>query len=138
MEYQYTQPRGPIAAMYSSPGPSCYALPGLVGQSTHDPRSIHRREPAFAFGTRHDKWTDNCSPGPCYNPNPKIYRDGHDKTPHYSLHSRPKGSSAYQTPGPGQYSPEAAGPTSGRMAASYSFGTRHKHRGVDMIPGIIA
>lgn len=38
--YDYTRPRGPIAAMYSSPGP-CYGLPGLVGQREHDPRSVH-------------------------------------------------------------------------------------------------
>jgi hypothetical protein len=65
MVYNYTKPRGPIAAMYSSPGP-CYGLPGLVGQKTHDPRSLHNKGPAYPFGVRHGKFKDDCSPGPCY------------------------------------------------------------------------
>ena len=42
MAYNYTKPRRPIAAMYTSPGP-CYALPSLMGQTRHDPRSIHTK-----------------------------------------------------------------------------------------------
>ena len=87
MVYNYTKPRGPVAAMYSSPGP-CYALPGLVGQIGHDPRSVHFKGPAYAFGIRHGKFSDDCSPGPCYFPDAKIYRDGRDGTPHYSLYGR--------------------------------------------------
>ena len=43
---------------------------------THDPRSVHFRSPAYAFGIRHGKMTDDCSPGPCHLPEQKIYRDG--------------------------------------------------------------
>ena len=53
-DYNYTKPRGPVAAMYSSPGP-CYALPGLVGQPNHDPRSVHNKGPSYPFGIRHGK-----------------------------------------------------------------------------------
>ena len=74
MVYKYTRPRGRIAAMDSSPGP-CYALPSLMGQSHHDPRSAHTRGPAFAFGTRHrHEEAGGASPGPCYLPDTKMYR----------------------------------------------------------------
>ena len=86
-DWKPTVPRGPIAAMTSSPGP-VYALPGLVGQPKHDPRSSHSRGPAYAFGIRHGKFADDCSPGPAYLPNAKIYKDGMDGTPHYSLYGR--------------------------------------------------
>ena len=63
MAYEYTRPRGPIAAMYSSPGP-VYQLPTLTGARTHDPRSVHGRGPTWLFGIRHGKLTEDCSPGP--------------------------------------------------------------------------
>ena len=71
MVYEYTKPRAPIAAMYSSPGP-CYGLPALTGDKTHDPRSSHYKQPAYSFGVRHGKFKDDCSPGPCYYPNTKV------------------------------------------------------------------
>ena len=135
MVYSYTKPRGPIAAMYSSPGP-CYALPGLVGQGTHDPRSVHNKGPAYPFGVRHGKFRDDCSPGPCYYPNAKIYRDGNDGTPHYSLYSRHKDGTQFKTPGPGAYSPEQSGASAtANQPPKYSFGTRHRHRKMDGTPG---
>ena len=134
MVYNYTKPRGPIAAMYSSPGP-CYALPGLVGQPRHDPRSVHYKGPAYPFGIRHGKFKDECSPGPTYYPSPKIYRDGQDGTPHYSLYSRPRDTMLFKTPGPGAYSPERSGPTAKSSPPAYSFGTRHRGRKTDDIPG---
>lgn len=133
MVYNYTKPRGPIAAMYSSPGP-CYGLPGLVGQKTHDPRSVHAKMPAYPFGVRHGKFKDDCSPGPCYQLNSKIYRDGADGTPHYSLYGRPDAIANFKPPGPGAYSPEKAGPSSFKHHPQYSFGTRHRHRKTDNTP----
>lgn len=53
--FVYTRPRGPIAAMYNSPGP-CYSLPTLVGQPNHDFRSVHVKKPAWVFGIRHGKF----------------------------------------------------------------------------------
>lgn len=134
MVYEYTKPRGPIAAMYSSPGP-CYSLPGLTGQPTHDPRSVHAKGPAYSFGVQHGKLRDDSSPGPCYNPNSKIYRDGQDGTPHYSLYGRQKDMTSFKPPGPGAYCPESAGASSKTMAPAYSFGGRHRYRKTDKCPG---
>lgn len=87
MVFTETKPRGPISAMHSTPGP-VYLLPGLVGSSFHDPRSVHTKQPAYSFGLRHGKYKDDSSPGPCYFPNPKVSRTGKDGTPHYSLYAR--------------------------------------------------
>lgn len=134
MVYNYTKPRQPIAAMYSSPGP-CYALPGLVGQIGHDPRSVHMKGPAYPFGIRHGKFQDDCSPGPCYLPDPKIYRDGRDGTPHYSLYGRHRDLTRFKVPGPGTYSPEKSGPSAYYTPPHYTFGMRHMSRKLDNIPG---
>ncbi|KAK7108569.1 ciliary microtubule associated protein 1A-like [Littorina saxatilis] len=131
--YKYTRPRQPIAAMFSSPGP-CYGLPGLVGQRNHDTRSVHVKYPAWNFGIRHGKFRDDCSPGPCYFPDTKIFRDGKDGTPHYSLYSRAADPNLFSAPGPGAYSPEATGAGGKRMPPAYSFGTRHKARRTDQTP----
>lgn len=133
-DYNYTRPRGPIAAMYHSPGP-IYGLPGLVGQKSHDPRSVHYKGPAYPFGVRHGKFRDDCSPGPCYKPNGKLYRDGMDGTPHYSLYSRPKDSSTFKPPGPGAYQPERSGQSAYPREPAYSFGLRHRNRRTDDTPG---
>ena len=134
MVYNYTKPRGPIAAMYSSPGP-CYALPGLMGQKLHDPRSVHYKAPSYIFGIRHGKFSDECSPGPCYSLNPKMFRNGQDGTPHYSLYGRQRDYTAFKTPGPGTYSPEHSGASASLQAPCYSFGTRHRQRRSDNTPG---
>lgn len=134
MVYNYTKPRGPIAAMYSSPGP-CYGLPSLVGQPGHDPRSSHARGPAYPFGVRHGALTDDCSPGPTYLPDSKIFRNGKDGTPQYSLYGRPRDLQGMQTPGPGAYAPESTGPNGKRMPPAYTFGTRHADRSTDKTPG---
>ncbi|KAK6177879.1 hypothetical protein SNE40_012754 [Patella caerulea] len=133
MVYQYTKPRTAIAAMYNSPGP-CYGLPSLIGQSTHDPRSSHIKKPAYSFGVRHGRFRDDCSPGPCYNPDPKILRSGKDGTPHYSLYSRQHDGTIFRTPGPGSYQPEHSGPSSHFNHPSYSFGSRSKFRRTDNVP----
>lgn len=129
-----TKPRGPIAAMYSSPGP-CYGLPGLTGQVNHDGRSVHFKGPAYIFGIRHGKFQDDCSPGPCYLPQAKYYRDGQDGTPHYSLYSRNPDLTSFKTPGPGAYNAEVNGPNTTYSAPKYSFGTRHRSRRTDNTPG---
>ena len=82
-----TKPRAPISAMHSTPGP-VYLLPGLVGSTFHDPRSVHSKQPAYSFGLRHGKYKDESSPGPCYFPNPRISRTGKDGSPQYSLYAR--------------------------------------------------
>lgn len=134
MVYNYTKPRGPIAAMYSSPGP-CYGLPGLVGQKQHDPRNVHQKGPAYPFGVRHGKFRDDCSPGPCYMLNSKVFKDGNDGTPHYSLYGRQKDGIIYKVPGPGAYSPEKSGQTAYFKYPAYSFGSRAQNRKIDNTPG---
>ena len=129
-----TKPRGPIAAMYSSPGP-CYRLPGLVGTQNHDPRNTHVIAAAYTFGSRHGKYRDDCSPGPCYYPHPMILRNGKDGTPHFSLHRRTAEIKSFANPGPGAYSPERAGPNSKPTAPMFSFGDRFKLRKSDNTPG---
>lgn len=134
MVYNYTKPRGPIAAMYGSPGP-CYGLPGLVGQRQHDPRSAHVKGPAYAFGIRHGRFSDDCSPGPCYHPGAKLYRDGKDGTPIYSLSDRPKTAPAFKSPGPGAYAPERSGQQAFYRPPAYTFGLRNRQRKSDTTPG---
>ncbi|XP_025098559.1 outer dense fiber protein 3-like [Pomacea canaliculata] len=132
--YKYTHPRTDIGAMFNSPGPGCYLLPDLVGEKHHDPRSVHNKNPGWSFGIRHGKFKDDCSPGPAYLPNAKIYRDGKDGTPHYSLYSRNEDLQNFKTPGPGAYRPESTGPTGHPRYPAYSFGIRHKQRRTDQTP----
>lgn len=128
-----TVPRCEIAAMHSGPGP-CYALPELIGQKNHDARNIHVRAPAYLFGIKSGKLTNDCSPGPKYNPNSKITRVGQDGTYCYSLYGRQKEMTAFLTPGPGTYKPEGSGPQASHSAPQYSFGTRARNRGTDQTP----
>ena len=71
MVYEYTKPRGPVAAMFTGPGPS-YGLPGLTGRSNHDPCSRFVKAPAFHFGSRSLGNEQSAGPGPCYMPQPKV------------------------------------------------------------------
>jgi len=71
MVYWYTKPRGPVAAMFTGPGPS-YGLPGLTGRSNHDPCSRFVKAPAYHFGSRSLGDEQTAGPGPCYLPQPKV------------------------------------------------------------------
>ncbi|XP_074662415.1 ciliary microtubule associated protein 1A-like [Tubulanus polymorphus] len=133
MVYNYTIRRAPIAAEYSSPGP-CYKVPEMLGNKSHDPRSGYFIAPAYSFGIKHGKFLDDCSPGPCYLPDSLVNRHGRDGTPKYSLYGRPRDCLAFQTPGPGAYSPEKAGPSAYRNHPIHSFGCRHKSRKADQSP----
>ncbi|CAH8576464.1 unnamed protein product [Schistosoma turkestanicum] len=134
MVYNYTKPRGPIAAMYSSPGP-CYALPGLTGFPNHDPRSNHLRGAQWSFGIRHRAIDSQCSPGPRYYPDSKILRDGKDGTPHFSLYSRQKEAMMFSNPGPGAYSIENSDQFVFNKAPACSLSSRTKELKPDDFPG---
>jgi len=69
--YECTTPRGPVAAMFTGPGPS-YGLPGLTGRSNHDPCSRFAKAPAYHFGSRSLGEEQTAGPGPCYMPQPKV------------------------------------------------------------------
>ncbi|XP_064629636.1 ciliary microtubule associated protein 1A-like [Lineus longissimus] len=131
--YPPTSVRGPIAAMYRSPGP-CYGLPGLVGQIAHDPSSKYYRGPTYVFGQHHGKFTDDCSPGPCYYPDSRITRCGKDGSPHYSLHDRTQSAAPFKVPGPGTYSPEKSGPSAYHHHPEHSFGGISKKRSLVNTP----
>ncbi|XP_069485581.1 ciliary microtubule associated protein 1B [Ambystoma mexicanum] len=126
------RPRGPIAALYSSPGPK-YGLPGNTGYAHHDPSRF--RAPAYSFGSRRFQLTDDCSPGPGYLVPSNITTHGKDGTPAYSLYGRPKDLELFKTPGPGSYSPEKSGKSAYRSAPVYSLAARTKGFGSDQTPG---
>lgn len=138
MVYTETKPRGPIAAMYNSPGPMVYSLPTLVGSQTHDPRSEKPKLPSWSFGTKHASLTEDASPGPVHHPDAKITRSGKDGTPLYSLYSRPRDPTMFQPPGPGAYSPEKSGPSANYQSPRHSFGARTRLRAMDKNPGSLS
>ncbi|KAK9958747.1 hypothetical protein ABG768_010852 [Culter alburnus] len=126
------RPRGPIAAMYNSPGPT-YALPGATGMNNHDPRM--QKGPAFSFGTRHRHLEANFSPGPGYLVPSNITRVGRDGTPAYSVYGRRKDIQPFKTPGPGSYSPENATKTTYYSPPAFSLSARTKLFRNDQTPG---
>ncbi|XP_078534038.1 ciliary microtubule associated protein 1B [Lissotriton helveticus] len=126
------RPRGPIAALYSSPGPK-YALPGNTGYTNHDPSTY--RAPAYSFGTRRFRLTEDCSPGPAYMVPTNMTMRGKDGQPAYSLYGRPRDLDSFKTPGPGAYSPEKAGKSAYRSAPIYSLSSRTRAFANDQTPG---
>lgn len=134
MVYNYTKPRGPVAAMYSSPGP-CYALPGLIGQNNHDPRSNYSRASQWSFGIKHAHFSSENSPGPCYFPDSKCLRTGKDGAPNYSLSSRHKDVIIFSNPGPGAYSIRNGDNSVYFKAPAYSLNSRNKEFKIDNGPG---
>ncbi|XP_076589744.1 ciliary microtubule associated protein 1B [Chaetodon auriga] len=126
------RPRGPIAALYGSPGPK-YALPGLTGISKHDPTK--NKAPMFSFGTRHNLINCDCSPGPRYLIPSNITRCGQGGTPAFSIHSRLKEPETFQAPGPGKYSPERSGKMIFHSAPAFSLSGRKKDGSAHETPG---
>ncbi|XP_034541730.1 outer dense fiber protein 3-B [Notolabrus celidotus] len=126
------RPKAPIAALYGSPGP-IYALPGLTGNSKHDPTKY--KAPMFSFGIRHEQASCNCSPGPRYLIPSNITRAGRDGTPAFSLQSRPKDPEVFKAPGPGKYSPEHSGKWIFRSSPAYSLSGRGKDQRINETPG---
>ena len=99
----------------------------------HDPRSKHRRGPAYSFGMRGKQETIGSGPGPRYNPETKLCRPS---PPSYSMHFRPKDQDNFKTPGPGTYAFVETGEAVGRpKAPAYNFGSRPKERRTDNTPG---
>ncbi|XP_029472495.1 outer dense fiber protein 3B [Rhinatrema bivittatum] len=124
--------RGPIAAMYGSPGPK-YGLPSNTGYTGHDPSK--NRAPAYSIASRHIKFVEDCSPGPGYLVPPHMTMRGKDGIPAYSLYGRPKDISPFNTPGPGTYSPERSGKSAYYSPPMYSMAARTKGLSSDQSPG---
>ncbi|CAL8263078.1 unnamed protein product [Merluccius merluccius] len=123
------KPRGPIAALYGSPGPK-YALPGLIGINNHDP--CKQKAPVFSFGTRHRLSGTDCSPGPSHLVPSNVTRVGRSGAPAYSLYGRHRDPRRFQIPGPGQYSPEMSLYCS---APAYTLSGRSRDFNNDKTPG---
>ncbi|CAG11373.1 unnamed protein product, partial [Tetraodon nigroviridis] len=128
------RPRGPIAALYSSPGPK-YALPGLTGSSEHDPTKY--KAPMFSMGMRHKLASPDCSPGPKYLMHSKITRKGHDGSPAFSIYQRQKEPRLVQTPGPDAYCPERADRLNFHSAPACSLSGRHKEINCNQSPRLV-
>ncbi|XP_066110772.1 ciliary microtubule associated protein 1B [Saccopteryx bilineata] len=117
------RPRGPIAALYSGPGPK-YKLPPNTGYNLHDPS--RPRAPAFTFGLRLPTQQTSCGPGPGYVVVPAhMTMRGRDCTPAYSIYGRPRQAAPSLTPGPGRYFPERAGNATYPSAPRHTIASRN-------------
>ncbi|KAF7698887.1 outer dense fiber protein 3-B-like [Silurus meridionalis] len=126
------RPKGPIAAMYKSPGPK-YALPACIGSNDHDPRKW--KAPAYSFGVRHQEPIETCSPGPCYLIPSNITKTGRNGSPAFSIYGRAKDPEAFKTPGPGTYEPEKAALKTLPSAPAFTMSPRTKIIRSDQTPG---
>lgn len=124
------KPRGPIAAMYRSPGPK-YSLPGLTGNNC----LTKHKAPIYSFGMRHELPMSSVSPGPRYLIPSNITREGRDGAPAFSLHGRPKEPKVFQAPAPGHYSPERSNRSIYRSSPAFSLSGRTKDCTNYNVPG---
>lgn len=134
MVYNYTKPRGPIAAMFNSPGP-CYGLPTLVGHTTHDPRSTHVRGPQWTLAKRIATSENRLGPGPCYKPESNVFNTGKSQPVGVPIVGRPKDYSLFTTPGPGAYSSENGDKLLYNKPPEYSIGQRFIESKTSNTPG---
>ncbi|XP_012507415.1 PREDICTED: outer dense fiber protein 3 isoform X2 [Propithecus coquereli] len=125
------RPRGPIMALYSSPGPK-YLIPPTTGFVKHTPTKL--RAPAYSFRGAPMLLAENCSPGPRYSVNPKILRTGKDLGPAFSILGRYH-TKTMLSPGPGDYFPEKSTKHVFDSAPSHSISARTKTFRVDSTPG---
>nr|XP_015820169.2 outer dense fiber protein 3-B isoform X1 [Nothobranchius furzeri] len=127
------KPRGPIAALYGSPGPK-YALSGLTGSFQHDPTKP--KAPMFSFGGRHQEIKTDCSPGPGYLYIPSnITTNGRNDKPAFSIQWRKKQPKWSEVPGPGEYCPEKSEKMTFRSAPAYSLHSRRRDVVTSHTPG---
>ncbi|XP_034767972.2 outer dense fiber protein 3-like protein 2 [Acipenser ruthenus] len=124
-----------IAARERGPGPGRYGLPPTIGFIGHD--FTRATGPAYSFHGRMSNamYFVDSSPGPRYYIDAKVTRFGRDGTPAYSMLGRIRDSSAFQTPGPGAYSPENALHLNRQQRPpSYTMGSRTRYRTTDTVP----
>ncbi|XP_063719286.1 ciliary microtubule associated protein 1A-like isoform X1 [Symsagittifera roscoffensis] len=125
-----TRPRGPIAAMYSSPGP-CYQLRSVVGAEDHC--NSKRKLPSYSIAGRGKQFTDDCSPGPKYNPD-GMTNKGKAGAPQPSISGRHADMQQWMTPSPDKYGVDGATKQVYRNAPQYSIGGRTKQSKSDNTP----
>ncbi|XP_077453622.1 ciliary microtubule associated protein 1B [Stigmatopora argus] len=118
------RPRGPIAALYSSPGPK-YALPSLTGSTLHDPTKY--KAPSYSFRANHDIGNmQEISPGPKHLIPSNITKNGRDGTPAFSFGTRPKDVPRAQVPAPNHYHLESSDKVTYHSSPSYTLSGRWK------------
>uniref|UniRef100_A0A8C4WK48 Outer dense fiber protein 3B n=1 Tax=Gopherus evgoodei TaxID=1825980 RepID=A0A8C4WK48_9SAUR len=105
------RPKGPIAALYSSPGPK-YGLPTNVGRYSPEKAGkwTYRSAPIYSLASRTKEFANDQTPGPAaYGLPPMIGPKvvGKSSAPNYSLLGRSLVGSFYEdlskTPGPCNY-----------------------------------
>ncbi|XP_062447133.1 ciliary microtubule associated protein 1B [Rhea pennata] len=126
------RPRGPIAALYTSPGPK-YQLPTNVGYRLHDPS--RRRAPAYSLGVRAGRPAAGCSPGPAHLVPAGCTARGRSAGPACSVLGRPRDPPPFRTPAPGRYRPEMAARWTLPSAPACSLGSRTRGFAGDQTPG---
>ncbi|XP_043823831.1 outer dense fiber protein 3B isoform X1 [Dromiciops gliroides] len=126
------RPRGPIAALYSGPGPK-YQLPPSTGYKMHDPSRF--RAPAYTFGIRTPAHNLTCGPGPGHLIPQRMTVRGPDGGPAFSIYGRPRDCRLFRTPGPGRYFPERATNLAFPKAPGHSLAGRTKDFQEDHTPG---
>ncbi|XP_061752169.1 protein tyrosine phosphatase domain-containing protein 1 isoform X3 [Nerophis ophidion] len=117
------RPRGPIAALYGSPGPK-YALPSLTGSSKHDPTK--NKAPSYSFRASYDITKQDISPGPKHLIPSNITKNGRDGARAFSFGSRPKDLARFQVPAPNRYHLENADKYTYNSSPSYTLSGRWK------------
>lgn len=130
-----TKPRGPIAAMYNSPGPASYQLRPTIGAVEHSKSSTHRQMPSYSIAGRPKGGDTDKSPGPCYNLPPGYNHKGASGIPSYSLAPRAKDLSMDSIPGPDKYDDSPCTDKVKRKAPAYSFGLKTDAHSKNNNPG---
>ncbi|XP_028916788.1 outer dense fiber protein 3 [Ornithorhynchus anatinus] len=124
------RPRGPIMALYTSPGPK-YMIQGATGFWKHHPGKD--RAPAYSFRGAPMPLAKISSPGPYYI-QPNIQKTGKVLSPAYSMCKRYEAKTTV-TPGPGDYYAERANRYVFKCPPSQTIALRGKSFQVDNTPG---
>jgi len=132
MVYNYTRPRGPIAAMEKGPGPS-YGLPPLTGYKEHDPRSVYVKNPAYQFGLPVGSEHGPYSPGPCYYPDSHVFRTGRNEGRKHTIYPRLAELKRFEVPAPWTYEARPMSLVASK-APAYTFGLNCSPPAGDEIP----
>ncbi|XP_030748201.1 outer dense fiber protein 3-like [Sitophilus oryzae] len=118
--------------VHIGPGPGKYMLPPVVGYEHHD--FTKHRNPQYSMGLKLGSTSKAMGPGPKY-PIEKMTRYGKASPPAYSIKSRQRTISRFQTPGPGTYAPEKAPRTKEPRPPAYSMASRHQGFKPYLTPG---
>ncbi|NXN59937.1 ODF3A protein, partial [Rynchops niger] len=125
------RPRGLISAQFTSPGPK-YAIPGTTGHLAHNPTK--NKAPAYTFRGANPPPAHSCSPGPCYYIQPCVTRTGEHVAPAQHIRGRPEIKTVV-TPGPSDYSAEAASKHVFKRPPEQPMAFRHKEVNAGQTPG---